>query len=56
MLMKNQLLEKDPAKRLGTPGCTAGEITDQPFFKSINWDKLDRKEIEPPFKPKVVIY
>lgn len=49
-----KLLEKDPQKRLGTPGCSAGDIIDQPFFKSINWDRLDRKEIEPPFKPKVV--
>nr|CAH0108306.1 unnamed protein product [Daphnia galeata] len=47
------LLEKDPQKRLGTPGCSAGDIIDQPFFKSINWDRLDRKDIEPPFKPKV---
>ncbi|XP_059350903.1 putative protein kinase C delta type homolog isoform X3 [Daphnia carinata] len=47
------LLEKDPQKRLGTSGCTAGDIVDQPFFKTINWDKLDRKEIEPPFKPRV---
>ena len=51
-----QLLEKDPAKRLGTPGCLAGEICDQPFFKTIDWDRLDRKEIEPPFRPKVVLY
>ncbi len=48
------LLEKDPQKRLGTPGCLGGEICDQPFFKTIDWDRLDRKEIEPPFKPKVV--
>ncbi|KAI9556988.1 hypothetical protein GHT06_016782 [Daphnia sinensis] len=47
------LLEKDPQKRLGTSGCSAGDIVDQPFFKTINWDKLDRKEIEPPFKPRV---
>ena len=49
-----QLLEKDPPKRLGTPGCLAGEICDQPFFKSISWERLERKDIEPPFKPKVV--
>jgi len=47
------LLEKDPAKRLGTPGCIAGEICDHPFFKSISWERLERKDIEPPFKPKV---
>ncbi len=53
---KLKLLEKDPQKRLGTPGCSAGDIIDQPFFKSINWDRLDRKDIEPPFKPKVVSF
>ena len=48
------LLEKDPQKRIGTPTCAAGEICDHPFFKTIDWDRLDRKDVEPPFKPKVV--
>jgi hypothetical protein len=25
----------------------------QDFFKPIDWDKLYRKEIDPPFKPRV---
>lgn len=28
-------------------------VKNHPFFKDIDWEKLDRKEIEPPFKPKV---
>lgn len=48
------MLEKDASKRLGTSGCPYGEICDQPFFKSIHWDRLERKELDPPFKPRVV--
>ena len=47
------LLQRDPANRLG---CRAGgikDIKDHPFFKSIDWEKLDRKGVEPPFKPSV---
>lgn len=29
------------------------EICQQPFFKPIDWEKLYRKEIEPPYKPSV---
>ncbi|XP_064486966.1 muscle M-line assembly protein unc-89-like isoform X2 [Ornithodoros turicata] len=47
------LLDKDPEKRLGMSTCAAGDVSDQPFFRPINWEKLERKEVEPPFKPKV---
>ncbi|PIO70668.1 protein kinase domain protein [Teladorsagia circumcincta] len=29
------------------------EVCQQPFFKPIDWEKLYRKEIEPPYKPSV---
>ena len=29
------------------------EIKKHPFFSTINWDKLFRREITPPFKPVV---
>ncbi|XP_022240999.1 putative protein kinase C delta type homolog, partial [Limulus polyphemus] len=45
------LLEKDPSKRLGTSTSDAGDITYQPFFKPVNWQKIERKMVEPPFKP-----
>mmetsp|Transcript_30363 Transcript_30363/g.34501 ORF Transcript_30363/g.34501 Transcript_30363/m.34501 type:complete len:377 (+) Transcript_30363:45-1175(+) len=46
------LLEVNPKDRLGyTRG--AREIKDHPFFAPIDWDKLYRREIKPPFKPKV---
>ncbi|KAG1714342.1 putative protein kinase C delta type [Nymphon striatum] len=47
------LLEKCPEKRLGMPECPAGDVSNQAFFKAIDWDKLERKEIHPPFKPKL---
>ncbi|EEC10265.1 cAMP-dependent protein kinase catalytic subunit, putative [Ixodes scapularis] len=48
------LLDKNPEKRLGMAGCSAGDVCDQPFFRPINWEKLEKKEVEPPFKPKLV--
>jgi len=46
------LLTRDPAKRLGNAP-DAADIKSHPFFRSIDWEKLLRKEIEPTFKPKV---
>lgn len=45
-----QLLERDTAKRLGVNG----NIKIHPFFKTINWTLLEKRAVEPPFKPKVV--
>ncbi|KAF8574539.1 kinase-like protein [Ramaria rubella] len=45
------LLNKDPSKRLGVNG--GEEIMMHPFFKSIDWNKLLAKNIQPPFKPSV---
>ncbi|XP_022248400.1 putative protein kinase C delta type homolog [Limulus polyphemus] len=45
------LLQKDPTMRLGMPTCSAGNIMYQPFFKSVSWERIERKLIEPPFKP-----
>ncbi|XP_049632139.1 protein kinase C delta type [Suncus etruscus] len=44
-----KLLERDPSKRLGVTGI----IRTHPFFKTINWTLLEKRELEPPFKPKV---
>lgn len=45
------LLTRDPEKRLGSNG--GAEVKNHVWFADIDWDKLVRKEIEPPFKPKV---
>ncbi|EDL88987.1 protein kinase C, delta, isoform CRA_a [Rattus norvegicus] len=44
-----KLFERDPAKRLGV----TGNIRLHPFFKTINWNLLEKRKVEPPFKPKV---
>ncbi|XP_066051323.1 protein kinase C delta type isoform X4 [Chamaea fasciata] len=44
-----KLFERDPAKRLGV----TGNIREHPFFKTINWTVLEKREADPPFKPKV---
>nr|QWX95776.1 serine/threonine kinase isoform A [Strongyloides stercoralis] len=45
------LLIKDPNTRLGGGPEDAKEIICQEFFKPIDFERLYRKEIEPPFKP-----
>ncbi|KAK9889772.1 hypothetical protein WA026_007149 [Henosepilachna vigintioctopunctata] len=47
----SMLLDKDANKRLGTRFSPCGDIKDQPFFRSIDWDKLESRMLEPPFKP-----
>ncbi|XP_072505621.1 protein kinase C delta type [Notamacropus eugenii] len=44
-----KLFERDPTKRLGV----TGNIKVHAFFKTINWTLLEKREVEPPFKPKV---
>lgn len=36
------------------PGCPAGDIKDHSFFSTVNWDKIETKQVPPPFKPSVV--
>nr|XP_046240490.1 protein kinase C, delta b isoform X2 [Scatophagus argus] len=43
------LFERDPSRRLGV----VGDIRAHPFFRIINWPALEKKEVDPPFKPKV---
>lgn len=47
------LLQKDPAKRLGTGPNGSQDIKKHPFFKGIIWNKLESKSINPPFRPQV---
>jgi len=44
------LLTRDPAKRFGAD---FNVIKNHPFFEGLDWEKVERKEIEPPFKPQV---
>jgi serine/threonine kinase 32 len=42
-------LEEDPAKRMGSMSFLS--FTDNPFFRSIDFEALERKEVEPVFVP-----
>jgi len=50
------LLEKDVTIRLGSMGGPDGDIKYHPFFKDISWEQLERREVDPPFKPQVVSF
>ena len=47
------LLQKSPAKRLGSGPSKAAEIKSHPYFVSINWQALAQKRIVPPFVPSI---
>ena len=49
----NQLLMKNPDRRLGGGPADAEDIMYHPFFANINWLDLDRKRLVPPFKPEL---
>jgi len=46
-----RLFQKDPEQRLGSGPKGAEEIKSHPWFSSIDWDALYKKEIRPPFIP-----
>uniref|UniRef100_A0AC34F3E9 Non-specific serine/threonine protein kinase n=1 Tax=Panagrolaimus sp. ES5 TaxID=591445 RepID=A0AC34F3E9_9BILA len=48
-----QLLKRHVDARLGAGASDADEIKGHIFFKHLNWDKVYRREYEPPFKPDI---
>uniref|UniRef100_A0A8C9TPU6 non-specific serine/threonine protein kinase n=1 Tax=Scleropages formosus TaxID=113540 RepID=A0A8C9TPU6_SCLFO len=49
-LLRN-LFKRNPANRLGAGPDGVEEIKRHPFYSSIDWNKLFRREIHPPFRP-----
>ncbi|XP_036378637.1 ribosomal protein S6 kinase alpha-3-like isoform X2 [Megalops cyprinoides] len=49
-LLRN-LFKRNPANRLGAGPDGVEEIKRHPFYSTIDWNKLFRREIHPPFKP-----
>jgi len=46
-----QLLKRDPANRIGSGKQDYTAIQKHPFYADIDWKKLAKKELPPPFKP-----
>lgn len=52
------LLTKNPSKRLGCcnsqqEGAGEAEVRTHPFFRRIDWSKIEQRAVQPPFIPKV---
>lgn len=48
------LFKRNPANRLGSGPNGGKDITDHPFFATIDFEKLNRREVTPPYIPTVV--
>jgi len=49
-----QLLDRNPTTRLGMSTSPHGAIRQHPFFNELDWQKLETRQINPPFQPRVV--
>ncbi len=55
LILDLQFMQKNVSRRLGCVAAHGGEeaIKHHSFFRSIDWDKMEKRQIKPPFKPKM---
>lgn len=47
-------MEKDASTRMGAPNSPHEDIAEADFFYDIDWRRLEKRQLPPPFKPQVV--
>ncbi|RKO97490.1 Pkinase-domain-containing protein, partial [Caulochytrium protostelioides] len=52
-MLVRQLLTRDPDRRLASGPRDAEDVKSHPFFMDVDWDRLARRQLRPPFKPDV---
>ncbi|KAH0588673.1 hypothetical protein H2248_004485 [Termitomyces sp. 'cryptogamus'] len=48
-----KLMESDPSKRYGNMRHGAGDVFAHPWFREVDWDKLQAREITAPYLPRI---
>jgi serine/threonine protein kinase len=51
-LLKN-LLQRDPSQRLGSGEVGSESVKMHPWFRTVDWAKLEKRELIPPFRPHI---